>query len=348
LTVLMWTTAVVVVLVALAAAALVVPRRVDRFQREFALLVIQPARDLVGACRRFIQAFTANARTVLALGGIAQHHVSQSVGALVAFVAGAISLVGELDLAVLALAALGLGPAEESVTAGLGLSPPDAMAFTLAGSAALWGILALDLVGITSSLPVAIPQSAAARCVLMVLAVGVVIGCCSCGAMLAMFRHDALMTDATSVPGIGSTAHLRIVFAFLGVITTLTSIVAVAMLPAALAVLVVILLMIGLIPAGVITALGWLAERLVTVVFNLIVSALAVLTGLLGAIGGRSDDSVDQAPPASVAAAAVPPAVAANPPSAAEPDGATPPPAAGPDQPPAGAPYDPISFDPFA
>jgi hypothetical protein len=350
MTVLVWAT----VVLALSAMALVVPQKVDRALQDAALLAIQPARDLADACRRYWQAFPTLARSVLGLGGITEHHLAKSVGALVATATGVVSLLCEFELAVLALAALGIGSPDGSVLAAVALSAPDAMAFTIVGTAALSGILVLDVLGVTTWLPLPMPPGAALRGVILVLGLAVVIGCCACGAALALFRHDAVAAGALDpgLPGVqqgiaDTASHLRMMFAFIGAITTLTSIVTIATLPAALAAIIVVLLLIGLVLAGVTAALARIVDRLVTVAFGFVASVLAVLSGLLGALSGHGQGSSSQPPTTSESGATHPALVVPQSEPTTVPDSAPAPPATGPVQPAPVTSYDAVAFDPL-
>ena len=281
--------------VGLLVAASVRPQRFRGFLNDLLLVPVQLARDLAAACEGYIKAFSGISRKVLAAVGIEDHLISRAIGSVLVTGLGAVSLLAEWQTAALTFSALGFGPLSESLAGGLPLSAVDTTALVFVAGGAIWGIVLLDLAGLTTSLPFLFSSGSVKRIFVLVSA-AVLAGCAACAVALASFRSEAISAADGVVAG-PSVATLY-VLVFLGVLTLVSGVVSMASLPAALGVILVVALGALLLPAALGLVLGRVVDRVVTLVFNVIAGVVALI--------GQEDDPVDGSP---AAAPGHPPAV---------------------------------------
>lgn len=321
------------------AVASVRPRRFRGLLNDLLLVPVQLARDLASACEAAITAFPQAARTILAAVGIEDHLVQRAIGSCLSTALGAVGLLAELELTALSVSALGFGPLSDSLAGDLPLSAVDATALVLVAGGAVWGIVLLDLAGLTSALPLPLAPKSTTTRLIAVLTATILAGCAACAVALASFRFDAISAADGVVTG--PPREALFVLAFLGILTLVSGVASVATLPGALGALLVAGLGVLLLPAAVGRVLGRVVDRVVTLVFN-------VLVALVALVAWRDDPG--DAPPAG---APEPPLLAAPGAGQAPPvpaTAATPPAApSGPVEPPPPViPFDKVAFDPLA
>lgn len=266
-------------------AASVRPQLFRGLLNDLLLVPVQLARDLAAACEGYIKAFSGISRAVLAAVGIEDHLIQRAIGSVLSTGLGAVSLLAEWQTAALTFSALGFGPLSESLAGGFPLSAVDTTALVFVAGGAIWGIVLLDLAGLTTSLPFLF-SSGSVKQIFVLVSVAVLAGCAACAVTLARFRSEAISAADGVVAG--PSLPTLYVLVFLGILTLLSGVVSMASLPAALGAILVVGLGALLLPAALGLVLGRVVDRVVTLVFNVIVAVVALI--------GRQDNSVDGSP----------------------------------------------------